>query len=218
MTILVNDNYVTYNSEFIATRYIGKMIEPVQFHVEVHFQFGPQDDKKDEPSIAYNKLCFFIEHVLHKSMFVCNDDMWWFDESTQENIATNIILVPDEPYDDLITRILYYKLQAISFPGLMVLDVSVWSSSTKLNFHFAGEEQCTLPGIKDFIGELSFHDQPWWHRDSCDTVDITPKDKKELDNPPESSVNFDIITNIMEGTSDLGEVVELAKFRPHIVE
>ena len=218
MTILVNDNFVTYNSEFLAARYINGMIEPVQFQIEVHFQFGPQDDKTDEPSLAYNKLGFFIEHVLHKSLFVPHDAEFWFDKNTKEHVHTNLVVFPDDTYDDLITRVLFYKLQAITFPGLMILDVSAWSSSTKLNFHFAGEEQCTLPGIKDWMGELSFHDQPWWHRDDCDTIDFKPKDKKELDNPPESSVNFDIISEIMSGESELGEVVELAKFRPHIVE
>lgn len=216
--MLVNDNFVTYNSDFLATRYINKHLEPVQFQLEVHFQFGPSDDKTDEASIAYNKLEFFVQHVLHKSIFISKEDKFWLDKNTREHVTTNYVLFPEAPYDDWITRILFYKLQAISFPGLMIIDVSAWSSSTKLNFHFAGEEQCTLPGMQDWIGELAFHDQPWWHRDDCDTIDIIPKDKKELDNPPESSVNFDIINEIMSGESDLGEVVELAKFRPQIVE
>ena len=217
-TMLVNDNFVTYNTEFLATRYVNGMIEPVEFHIEVHFQFGPQDDKRDEPSLAYNKLGFFIEHVLHKSMFVSYEDEFWFSDSIKEHIRTNPVMFPESPYDDIITRVLFYKLQAITFPGLMILDVSSWSSSTKLNFHYTGEEQCTLPGIKDWVGELAFHDQPWWHRDDCDTIDFKPEDEKELDNPPVNSVNFNIIQEIMDGDSSLGEVVELAKFRPQIVE
>ena len=32
------------------------------------------------------------------------------------------------------------------------------------------------------------------------------------------NIHFDIISEIISGESDLGEVVELAKFRPQIVE
>ena len=219
--MLINDNFVTYSSEFLATRYVNSIIEPVEFHVEIHFQFGPYaDDTKDEPSLAYNKLGFFIEHVLHKSMFISSEqaNRFWLLENIKENINTNYVIFPEEPYDDIITRVLFYKLQAISFPGLMILDISCWSNSTKLNFHFSGEEECTLPGINDWIGKIAFHDQPWWHRDDCDTIDFKPKDKKELDNPPVNSVNFSIIHDIMDGESIVGEVVELSKFRPQIVE
>ena len=162
---------------------------------------------------------FFVQHVLHKSIFISKEDKFWLDENTREHVTTNYVLFPEAPYDDWITRILFYKLQAISFPGLMIIDVSAWSSSTKLNFHFAGEEQCTLPGMQDWIGELAFHDQPWWHRDDCDTIDITPKDKKELDNPPESSVNFDIILELLANPTNTGEIVDIQKkFKPTIVK
>ena len=110
-------------------------------------------------------------------------------------------------------------MQAISFPAFMMVDMSVWSSSTKLKFNFVGEETCTLPSIADTVGELAYHTQPWYHRDDCDTRDYTPITKKDLDSPPENSVNFDIILELLTNPNNTGEIVDIQKkFKPTIVK
>ena len=215
-------NYLVYRSSFLTTRVIGDYLEPVEFELEVGFQFGPTEaktanDQNNEQTIAYNKIEFFVEYVLNKSIFVSQHNGFWHEIASLET-SNNYVVLHQEPYDDLITKYLYYKMQAISFPAFMMVDLSVWSSSTKLKFNFVGEEICTLPSIADTIGELAYHTQPWYHRDDCDTRDYKPTTKKDLDNPPENSVNFDIIFELLSSSKNTGEIVDIQKkFKPTIV-
>tara|TARA_Y100000296_G_C5157272_1_gene249823 strand:+ start:30 stop:695 length:666 start_codon:yes stop_codon:yes gene_type:complete len=214
-------NYLVYRSSFLTTRVIGDYLEPVEFELEVGFQFGPTEaktanDQNNEQTIAYNKIEFFVEYVLNKSIFVSQHNGFWHEIASLET-SNNYVVLHQEPYDDLITKYLYYKMQAISFPAFMMVDLSVWSSSTKLKFNFVGEEICTLPSIADTIGELAYHAQPWYHRDDCDTRDYKPTTKKDLDNPPENSVNFDIIFELLSNSKHTGEIVDIQKFKPSIV-
>ena len=59
-------NYLVYRSSFLTTRVIGDYLEPVEFELEVGFQFGPTEAKtanaqNNEQTIAYNKIEFFVE-------------------------------------------------------------------------------------------------------------------------------------------------------------
>jgi hypothetical protein len=215
-------NYLVYKSSFLATRVITTYLEPVEFELEIGFQFGPTEaktasDYNNEQTIAYNKLEFFVEHVLNKSIFVSQHNGFWHEIASLET-SNNYVIFHQDPYDDLITKYLYYKMQAISFPAFMMVDLSVWSSSSKLKFNFVGEEKCSLPSITDNIGKLAYHTQPWYHRDDCDTRDQTPTTKKDLDNPPENSVSFDIIFELLSSSENIGEIVDIQKkFKPTIV-
>ena len=216
-------NYLIYKSSFLATRVVADYLEPAEFEIEIGFQFGPTeaktaDDHNNEQTIAYNKIEFFVEYVLNKSLFVSQHNGFWHEIASLET-SNNYVIFHQDPYDDLITKYLYYKMQAISFPAFMMVDMSVWSSSTKLKFNFVGEESCTLPSITDTVGELAYHTQPWYHRDDCETRDHIPADEKELDNPPESSVNFDIILELLANPNGAGEIVDIQKkFKPTIVK
>ena len=50
-------NYLVYRSSFLTTRVIGDYLEPVEFELEVGFQFGPTEaktanDQNNEQTIA----------------------------------------------------------------------------------------------------------------------------------------------------------------------
>jgi|TARA_B100001964_G_scaffold192604_2_gene215381 hypothetical protein len=214
-------NYLVYRSNFLATRIVDSFIEPCEFGIEVGFQFGSSDAKTatsrdNEQTIAYNKVEFFVDYVLNKSIFVGMSNKFWCEMANFE-VVNNFVLFHQEPYDDLITKYLYYKIQAISFPAFLMVDIAIWSKNTKLKFNFIGEGMCTLPGINEIVGELAYHTQPWYHRDDCDTRDYAPASKKDLDNPPENSVNFDIILELLTNPENTGELVDLKKFKPTIV-
>lgn len=215
--VIQNSNFVIYNSSFLATRIIDNYIDPCEFKIEIGFQFGVNEVSTNmDQTVAYNKLEFLIDNVLDKSIFVSSGNGFW-NEVADKETRNNFLVLPGEPYDDLVTKALYYKIQAISFPAFMLVDMSVWSTSTRLKFNFVGEEKCTLPGIEQWLGELTYHDQPWWHRDDCDTRDEIPPNKKALDNPPKNSVNFNIVYELLN-SQDPGEVVEFKNFKPTLVK
>ena len=219
---ITNGNFLIYRTNFFATRIVENYLEPVEFEMEVGFQFGPGEalpanEPDNEQTIAYNKLEFFVDYVMNKSIFVNQHNVFWYEMAGLET-TNNYVVFHQDPYDDLITKYLYYKMQAITFPAFLIVDIAIWSSSTKLKFNFIGEETVSLPGIEDTIGELSYHSQPWYFRNDCDTRDYTPEDEKELDNPPESSVNFDVILELLQHGSGMpGEILDIKKFRPTIV-
>jgi hypothetical protein len=217
MSEYTGGNFIVYKSNFLATRVIGDYLEPAEFELEMGFQFGPSNPDDNQQTVAYNKIEFFVDYVLNKSIFINQENGFWYEIARLET-ANNYVVFHQEPYDDLITKYLYYKLQAITYPAFLLVDLSIWSNSTKLKFNFMGEETCTLPSITESVGELAYHTLPWYKRDDCDTYDNVPESKEDLDNPPKNSVNFDIILELLKKSNNAGEIIDLQKFKPTIVK
>lgn len=216
----VSDNFLSYNGSFQGIRAFDSGIDCVEWDFGVDFLLNPEYSEKDQ-SLSFNKIDFFVEHVLQKSLFVSADDEFWCDNATVEKLNTNYVQLPGQPLDDLVTKILFRKLQSITQPYIIILGINVHNSSSKVRFHYTDIENVVFPHMDEWItGNLRFHDKPWWERNDTDTFDVVPINQEEVDNPPKNSVSFQALYEIFndKNNNKSGKVIDVReKFKPKIV-
>jgi hypothetical protein len=113
----------------------------------------------DAPNIAigFKKLRYFVENYLQNSVFICKDNEL---VKPLENINTNIVLFPTNPYDYFVGSILYRKFLIISEKyfhiDLLTIDSAIGDS---VQYSITDPEDCGL----ELGGEH------WWNTDSTNT-------------------------------------------------
>ena len=103
----------------------------------------------EEQNIAYERMKFFIHHVLEDSILICERNP---KLEAYQNTGARIITFPEEPIDQVVGMLLYLKLNAIMENRMVITDVEFWSKS--------GDSVSYLHSVGESLGPLS-HDG-WW--------------------------------------------------------
>lgn len=213
------DNFLSYAKSFTGIRAFDNGIDTCTWDLGIEFLLNPESTEKQQ-SLSFNKIDFFIDHVIDKSLFVSADDSFWCNQKTVDKIKTNYVQLPGQPMDDLVTKILLKKFTSITQPHIFLLGINLHSSNSKIRFHYGDVANVNFPKIDEWIpGPLRFHQKPWWDRDDTDTFDLVPNDEKELDNPPRNSVTFKALHDIFDSkTQKQGQVIDFKTFTPKIIK
>lgn len=214
-----HDNFLSYEKEFTGIRAFDHGIDTCTWDMGIDFLLNPDSNEKDQ-SLSFNKIDFFVDHMLNKSLFVCADDKFWCNQKTVEKIKTNYIQLPGQPMDDMVTKVLLKKFTSITHPHIFLLGINLHCSNSKIRFHYTDANRVEFPKMDDWVpGPMRFHDKPWWDRDDTDTFDLVPIDQKELDNPPRNSVTFKALDDIFNQSKEKqGEVIDIKGFQPKIIK
>jgi hypothetical protein len=108
-------------------------------------------------AIGFRKLRHFVENYLQNSIFVFKENKLI---KPLENIDTNIVLFPTEPYDYFVGSVLYSKFLSISEKYFHIDLLSIDSAiGDNVQYSITDPEDCGL--------ELS--GDHWWNMDSTNT-------------------------------------------------
>lgn len=95
-------------------------------------------DSNDEQNTAYERMKYWIHHVLDDSILIAEHD-----PTLTTWLATNsrVVVLPDDPCDQIVGIMLYLKLNAIMENRMVVTDTEVWSTQgDQMSYlHSAGE-------------------------------------------------------------------------------
>ena len=78
----------------------------------------------EEQNIAYDRMKFFIDHVLDNSILICESNPLL---ETYQKTGARLIVLPEEPVDQVVGMMLYLKLNSIMENRMVVTDVELWS-------------------------------------------------------------------------------------------
>ena len=218
MPSYTTESFSTYKAEFSATLIqVDAMLLSDIFEVKVEFGWLTTDYAKS--NAAFLKIKFFIESVLHQSVFTHPKA-----KINMANITNKIVMLPHPPANDVIAMMLHSKLNAIVSEYIEVIKVTVGSKvrDPVISYTHADSVYPVLPKLKDWIkADNYYYDAPWWSRNSTDTQDFEVNPETDLTKLPESDTILDDLEKAVLGELKIekegGEVVEISDWKPEII-
>ena len=118
-----------------------------------------------DQNIAMDRLKFFIHEVIDSSVFIHNKETKIIEKYTDAGIK--VCTLPEEAYDQIVTVLLYYKLNSITEDKLLITHIELESQlSDGVGFLWESDSM-EIP-----------YGQGWWTDNSVTINDIV-KSKKE---------------------------------------
>lgn len=186
-----------YNITFPAAAWFEGELMMTNYTLALHFltqTLDPQDQ-----NIALDRIKFFLLNELHSTIFINQADTERAEAF--DDVGLNVTTLPEEPVDQVVSIMLYYKLNAI-MEGRMKITELVMSSD-------AGD------GIEYFHNENEhtdlFPEEGWWHEPTL-CHNMFESDDEESENVVSLGTNTewedqDLGWAHAEVTTDLGQVV-----------
>ena len=219
MPAYTTESFSTYKAEFSATLIqVDAMLLSDIFEVEV--EFGWLTDDYAKSNAAFLKIKFFIESVIHQSVFT-----WPGAKINMTNIDNKIVMLPHPPANDVIAMALHSKLNAIVSEYIEVVSVKVGSKVRDpiISYTHADSIYPVLPELKEWVqSEEYYYDAPWWGRNDTDTEDYEITAETDLTKLPKSDTILDDLEKAMLGDLKIekegGEIVEISDWKPEIIK
>ena len=219
MPAYTTESFSTYKAEFSATLIqVDAMLLSDIFEVEV--EFGWLTDDYAKSNAAFLKIKFFIESVIHQSVFT-----WPGAKINMTNIDNKIVMLPHPPANDVIAMALHSKLNAIVSEFIDIVSVKVGSKVRDpiISYTHADTIYPVLPKLKDWVkSDDYYYDAPWWGRNDSDTEDYEVNSDTDLTKLPKSDTILDDLEKAVLGDLKIekegGEIVEISDWKPEIIK
>lgn len=148
-----NLEFLTWPIEFGCSLLIEKIIIPNFYTVKLVIE--PIENNKSDMNLGIKKIRFFVDQSLQNSIFIYEDHPL---VSTLNELETNLVTFPNEPYDYYVGMALFKKLVTISEKYLNITQFSIDSLiGDKLEYTLLD------PYYSDLDGEY------WWNVDDPNT-------------------------------------------------
>lgn len=134
-----------------------------------------------DQNISYQKIHHFLSYYVDNALWYAPESMLCID--THFSATDNGLLITPDTNISMLTSTLFAKMNSISKPDIHICDVKIYDFLTNMSYDYNDEDYIIpagLPEQKNFMGELSVHEQPWWERDDVSTYDNKALDEKEL--------------------------------------
>lgn len=107
-------------------------------HWNVQLDLLTVSESADQQNIAYERMKYWMHHVIDDSILIAHDDPAL---ATVSDLNARILVLPDEPVDQIIGIMLYLKLNAIMENRMIVVGTEIWSTQGDQTsyIHIGGE-------------------------------------------------------------------------------
>jgi len=137
-----------YETGFLAGVYFNDRLQINSYQVGLHLVTRTVDSENS--NIALERIKIFVDS-LNSTVFI--NSCWPLHEEMMSDMGIDITTLPEEPVDQIVGMMLYYKLNAI-MEGRMELTQIELSSSL-------GDHVCYLHDDEDSAGP--FAQDGWWN-------------------------------------------------------
>ena len=187
-----------------------RLIDSKRFTVTYQmFSMADQDDfgqQSFNQNKAFLKINVFLNTIVDNSVAFRIEDMAKVERFLAE-YDNNLMVLPD--LDDItLLECLHRKLQTIAGEYTVVSKISLLDHETGLTYHgfYEDGEGYHLPSQKDFAGDMSFWETPWWDRYDVLMFDNFADTQKEIDEHranPETAMLTDLFDDIDENIEEI---------------
>ena len=188
-----------YNINFPAAAWFDDELMMTNYTLALRFVTQTMDP--EDQNIALDRVKYFLLNELHSTVFINQSDTERAEVFTE--VGLNITTLPEEPVDQVVGIMLFYKLNAIMEGRMKITEIRFSSEAGDSVEYFYSENENT---------DL-FPATGWWHEPTLKHSDI------EIDDEEEESKNV-VAINVNdewqdqdlgwaqpEVTQDLGQVV-----------
>ena len=161
-----SENFV-WPVEFGCTLIIDKLIFPNHYSIRISVE--PITHAQPNVANGFKKIRYFIENHLHNAVFLKKTNNIL---NSLNHIESNLVILPEEPYDYFVGAVLYKKLLSISEKYFDINQITIDSIvGDRVQYHIREPNECGL----DLLGEH------WWNQDNANTRTGKSKSWNELD-------------------------------------
>lgn len=159
-------------------------------------------------NISIAKLSFFIDHFLNNSIAVDSE----FKDNLLAKFAeyeNNFMVLPDLTESTLM-EVLHSKFNSLCKPGSRVEYVQLYDHINEMNytFYLSDDDEYMLPNQDEWMGELSFWPDPWWHRSDVSTYDNSAESPEELEDLRSKISESGPYSSAMQAFEEIEETVK----------
>lgn len=150
--------------------------------IKIHFE-SIESTNGESVTQRLNAIGNWLENYLNNSVFYnihTEDNTELFD-----TLTNNLVMCPDEPFDYLVSLLIYSKLLAFCGDDIRIKNISFESNEHGFGQIISGDPTEILPTMSEWMGPRHFHDKPWWQRTDSSTVDMMPEPHEDLKKVPE---------------------------------
>jgi hypothetical protein len=148
------ENFV-WPIEFSCTLITEKIVLPNSY--TINLVVDPLAKSQEQTGIGFRKIRHFVEKSLQNSIIINQNNSL---SQSFENIDTNVVRLPVEPYDYFLGAILYCKFLSICDRYFNITQFRIDSSiGDHVQYNIRNPLDCGL----DLHGEF------WWNMDTTDT-------------------------------------------------
>jgi len=182
---------LTCSKEISVTTIFGSKkeivaVQPNRFNISwsMFASLHPDSDADQlaiDQNISYQKIHHFLSYYVDNSLWYAPESMECMDNHFSS--TDNALMVTPNTNISILSNSLFAKFNSISKPDIHISDLKIYDFATNMSYDYNDEEYiipAALPQQKDFMGELSVYEQPWWERDDVSTYDNKALDEKEL--------------------------------------
>jgi len=178
-----------------------KQIRSHTYEIKYGLKTEAQEGEDYHTAYIHQNMSFqianaFLWEQLHQSIIYDFEGKALAEKNFCE-FDNNFMFLPSLSEATLISA-LHCKLNAIIHENSMVDVISLKDTVDDLDYNFVNTdfEYPMLMDIKDWLGELSFWEKPWWYRRDFSTFDNIAESKEELDTWRKT--NYDLSAERME--------------------
>ncbi|MDA8882988.1 hypothetical protein N9I00_01160 [bacterium] len=218
-TVVTANSFTTFKTMFSTTLIQAEAsLYSEIFDAEIDFVWCTADIAMG--NAAFLKVKFFLEEVLHQSICTHKDATIKLSE-----LNNKIVMFPYVPTSDIIAMTLHAKLNTIADGYIDIISVKITSKfeNPTMSYTYADEDYPGLPNLEKWIGQKEYYyKDPWWFRQSPETIDYEVDEETDLTTPPEYDNVLEEIQQVVLGelklVDDPGEVIKIHDWQPKIVE
>ena len=148
-----------YDIEFPAGIYFDDTLQLGYYSVAINLCTATKDPL--QINIAMERTKEFVRSILGNTVFISEKDQERIELLDMLNV--NVTTLPEEPVDQIIGMMLYYKLNAIMEGRIIVTELDLSSNLGDNVWYSHCEEDSSGPFAKD----------GWWHQPNTTHADIT---------------------------------------------
>ena len=154
-----------YDIDFMAGIYYGDTLQLNQYSVALNLLTMTTDT--EEINIAMNRVKCFIWSELENTVFI--NQAHAEKAEMMSLLGINVTTLPEEPVDQIIGMMLYYKLNAIMEGNMIITALDVSSELGDSVWYQHDEDDAVGPFARD----------GWWHRPTCQHSDVDIESTEE---------------------------------------
>lgn len=158
-------NFFSWSGTFDATVVVDDIVYPNNYNVEI--SFIPKTQETTKQNLGFEKIKYLIERLCENSVIFSptdkTKDIWY-------NMPVNKILLPGSPYDQLLSVVLFQKIENIAGKYFHFGNITVDSKlgdSIKYTIDGNSYENKHLQVSNWMDSDIN----PWWNRDDTATFD-----------------------------------------------
>ena len=187
-----------YNINFPAAAWFDDELMMTNYTLALRFVTQTMDP--EDQNIALDRVKHFLLNELHSTVFINQADVERAEVFTE--VGLNVTTLPEEPVDQVVGIMLFYKLNAIMEGRMKISEIRFSSEAGDSVEYFYSENENT---------DL-FPATGWWHEPTLKHSDIELDNEEESKNVVSINVNDewqdqDLGWAQPEVTHDLGQVV-----------